>query len=65
MPIPIKDFSLKPEKKANVNSLLKKHFGIDWKSLPHLQFFKDIMESDSNFSLTNESHSSLCEFNEE
>lgn len=35
-------------KKTDVDNLLKKHFGCNWKNLPDLEYFKTVMDDEKN-----------------
>jgi len=34
--------------KTDVDNLLKKHFGCNWKKLPDLEYFKTVMDDEEN-----------------
>lgn len=52
-------------KKTDIDNLLKKHFGCDWKNLPDLEYYKTVITNDDKENNEENNESDFGDINEE
>ncbi|XP_050542186.1 uncharacterized protein LOC126907768 [Daktulosphaira vitifoliae] len=57
--------NIKTAKKTDVDNLLKKHFGCDWRNLPDLEYYKTVINMDNEENNEQDYESDFGDINEE